>query len=353
VARFTPGLNIRPGNGSSTSLTIALRGQAQTDILATLDPSVGTYVDGIYWARAYGLNASLLDIQSVQVLKGPQGTLFGRNTTGGAMLINSNDPVLGEFSGSLSGTYGRFDERELVGVVNIPVGDKVAIRLAATGFERDGYTTNSTPLGIGATVDERTLLGYGPGVTSTTPVARAQRAPNGGPRLDDRNRRNLRAKLLLNPVDNLSLLFSAEYFKVDEHPSYALRLATSAFTPVPDPSLPAANQAAFISTNSNSANAARLVGLLSGASPDTAVDAGLTILNALASDLAANPRRTMTNDIAYHYAKTETYNFIGTLDTSFGAIKLLTNYRKVNAYAGFDNDGSPYPHPVFRRPAAP
>jgi outer membrane receptor for monomeric catechols len=85
VARFTPGLVIRPGNASSTSLTIALRGQAQTDVLATLDPSVGTYVDGIYWARAYGLNGSLLDIQSVQVLKGPQGTLFGRNTTGGAM----------------------------------------------------------------------------------------------------------------------------------------------------------------------------------------------------------------------------------------------------------------------------
>jgi iron complex outermembrane recepter protein len=343
VARFTPGLNIRPGNGSSTSLTIALRGQAQTDILATLDPSVGTYVDGIYWARAYGLNASLLDIQSVQVLKGPQGTLFGRNTTGGAMLINSNDPELGEFSGSLSGTYGRFDERELIGVVNIPVGDKVALRLAATGFERDGYTTNSTPLGIGATVDERTLLGYGPGVTSTTPVARALRSPNGGPRLDDRNRRNLRAKLLLKPLDNLSLLFSAEYFKVDEHPSYALRLATSAFTPVPDPSLPAANQAAFISTNSNSNSAARMVGLLSGASSATAVNTGLTILNALASDLAANPRRTMTNDIAYHYAKTQTYNFIGTLDTFFGAIKLLTSYRKVNAHAGFDNDGSPYP----------
>jgi iron complex outermembrane receptor protein len=124
VARFTPGLIIRPGNASSTSLTIALRGQAQTDVLATLDPSVGTYVDGIYWARAYGLNGSLLDIQSVQVLKGPQGTLFGRNTTGGAMLINSNDPELGEFSGRLSATYGRFDERELVGIVNVPIGER-------------------------------------------------------------------------------------------------------------------------------------------------------------------------------------------------------------------------------------
>jgi iron complex outermembrane receptor protein len=343
VARFTPGLIIRPGNASSTSLTIALRGQAQTDVLATLDPSVGTYVDGIYWARAYGLNGSLLDIQSVQVLKGPQGTLFGRNTTGGAMLINSNDPELGEFSGRLSATYGRFDERELVGIVNIPIGDKVALRLAATGFERDGYTTNSSSVGIGPTVTERTLLGYGPGVTSTTPLARALRSPNGGPRLDDRWRRNARAKLLVEPVDNLSLLFSAEYFKVDENPSNAMRLATSAFAPVPDPTLPAPNRAAFISTNNNVATAATMVGLLSGAPPATATAAGLTILNNLITDLNANRRQTMSNDVGYAYAKTQTYNFIGTLDTFFGAIKLLTNYRKVHSYAGFDNDGSPYP----------
>jgi iron complex outermembrane receptor protein len=343
VARFTPGLIIRPGNASSTSLTIALRGQAQTDVLATLDPSVGTYVDGIYWARAYGLNGSLLDIQSVQVLKGPQGTLFGRNTTGGAMLINSNDPELGEFSGRLSATYGRFDERELVGIVNVPIGDRVALRLAATGFERDGYTTNSSSVGIGPTVTERTLLGYGPGVTSTTPLARALRSPNGGPRLDDRWRRNARAKLLVEPVDNLSLLFSAEYFKVDENPSNAMRLATSAFAPVPDPTLPAPNRAAFISTNNNVATAATMVGLLSGAPPATATAAGLTILNNLITDLNANRRQTMSNDVGYAYAKTQTYNFIGTLDTFFGAIKLLTNYRKVHSYAGFDNDGSPYP----------
>ena len=343
VARFTPGLIIRSGNGSSTSLTIALRGQAQTDILATLDPSVGTYVDGIYWARAYGLNASVLDVQSVQVLKGPQGTLFGRNTTGGALLINSNDPDLGRFSGRLSGTYGRFNERELVGVVNVPIGEKAALRVAATGFDRDGYTRNSTPLSIGPTVGERILLGYGPGVTSTTPVARSLSSPNASPLLDDRHRRNARAKLLVKPADNLSLLFSAEYFEVNEHPSTALRMVTSAFTPVPDPSLPSANAAAFISTNNNSDSAARMVGLLNGASSATASATGLTILNGIISTLNANPRQTMDNDIAYAYAKTQTYNFIGTLDTSFGAMKLLTSYRKVNSYSGFDLDGSPYP----------
>ncbi len=96
LGNFTPGLVLRQAQSTPTALTIALRGQVQTDILVTLDPSVGTYVDGVYWARAYGLNSNLLDISSVQVLKGPQGTLFGRNTTGGALLFNTNDPKLDE-----------------------------------------------------------------------------------------------------------------------------------------------------------------------------------------------------------------------------------------------------------------
>ena len=93
VATFTPGFNVTPAASNSTALTLAIRGQVQTDVLATLEPSVGTYVDELYWGRAYGLNANLLDVQSVQVLKGPQGTLFGRNTTGGALVINWADPA--------------------------------------------------------------------------------------------------------------------------------------------------------------------------------------------------------------------------------------------------------------------
>lgn len=65
IGRFTPGMTMRQGLGTPTALTITLRGQVQTDILVTLDPSVGTYVDGVYWARAYGLNGDFLDAQSV------------------------------------------------------------------------------------------------------------------------------------------------------------------------------------------------------------------------------------------------------------------------------------------------
>jgi iron complex outermembrane receptor protein len=94
VATLTPGLQFAPAITSAAAVQIQMRGQVQVDTLATVDPSVGVYVDGVYWARAYGLTASLVDVANYQALKGPQGTLFGRNTTGGAVLINTNDPSL-------------------------------------------------------------------------------------------------------------------------------------------------------------------------------------------------------------------------------------------------------------------
>jgi iron complex outermembrane recepter protein len=340
IGNFTPGMAIRPGSSTSTAVTIAIRGQVQVDILATLDPSAGTYVDGVYWSRAYGLNSSFLDVQSVQVLKGPQGTLFGRNTTGGALLINSNDPELGEFSGRTSFTYGRFEEREVVGIVNVPIGEKIAVRLAATGFERDGYTRNFSPNGYGTIVTNRALLGYGPGVTSVTPTVRIPGSPNRD--LDNRFKRNARAKLLFEPVDNLSLLFSAEYFKVDEDPSLIFQ---AAFPGVTNPAFTPAGVTparTFEFPNVGSAPST-FVGLLTGSPLATATANGLAILNGEAAFLDANTRQSTNNEASYNYAKTQTYNFTGTLDTDFGAIKLVAGYRKVKAYSAIDLEGSSFP----------
>src|SRR5690606_3287582 len=74
VARLAPGLSTRETPATPSALLPRRRAQVQPDTLATLDPSVGPYVDGFYWARSYGLNAGLLDLRSAQVLKGPQGT---------------------------------------------------------------------------------------------------------------------------------------------------------------------------------------------------------------------------------------------------------------------------------------
>ncbi|MDO9363486.1 MAG: TonB-dependent receptor [Sphingopyxis sp.] len=320
IANFTPGLYIRSGSNSPAGITVALRGQFQNDTLATLDPSVGTYVDGVYWARAYGLNTTLLDISSVQVLKGPQGTLFGRNTTGGAMLINSNDPRLGEFSGKLSASYGRFNEFEPTAVVNIPIGDKIAVRFAGKRFSRDGYTTNSVPPGTASAV-----------TPVTTAVARRPVGGNlDGLKVDNRDRWQARGKLLIQPTDNLSLIFSGEYFKMDEAaPSRNLVYTTRTFN--------GAN-----STYNTASTSGTYVGILNGNPPASATAPGLAILATEAARLADGGRITANNEIPYVYAKTQTYNFTGALDTSFGQIKLITSYRKVAANAGFDLDGSAY-----------
>ncbi len=134
LGSFTPGLYIEqaPAQGGSTS-KVTLRGQVQTDSLITLDPSVGWYIDDVYLARAYGTTNSMFDLTQVEVLKGPQGTLYGRNTTGGTIKLNTTkaDPF-GEVDGFLSSTYGNYDTRRYGGAINLPIiQDKLAIRLAA------------------------------------------------------------------------------------------------------------------------------------------------------------------------------------------------------------------------------
>src|SRR3546814_6362888 len=96
----------------------------------------------MYIARAYGLNTELVDVESVQVLKGPQGTLFGRNTSAGAVLIQTANPRYGEISGKLSATYGRFDERTGQAVLNLGLSDSLAVRGALWYPKRDGYKTD-------------------------------------------------------------------------------------------------------------------------------------------------------------------------------------------------------------------
>jgi iron complex outermembrane receptor protein len=145
-----------------------------------LDPSVGTYVDGVYWARAYGLSSTLVDVDNFQALKGPQGTLFGRNTSGGAILVNTKDPSFREgLSGSLSGSYGNYNYQALTAIFNAPlVSDKLAARVVFSGNKRDGYSRNL----------------------------------NTGTMLNNLNDFLIRAKVLVKPMDNLRLIFSAETY---------------------------------------------------------------------------------------------------------------------------------------------
>jgi iron complex outermembrane receptor protein len=119
-----------------------IRGQRLIEQLISQDPSVGVYFADVVQQRPHGTNQVLYDISSVQVLKGPQGTLFGRNTTGGAVLIEPNKPVLGRTEGFVELNVGNYDRRGGSFALNLPAGETFALRLAGKMQERDGFGTN-------------------------------------------------------------------------------------------------------------------------------------------------------------------------------------------------------------------
>ncbi len=156
VADFTPGLEMDPTaaiSGSSAALTTFIRGIGMSDFLLTIDPGVGLYVDDVYVARSVGGLVDLLDIERVEVLKGPQGTLFGRNTIGGAVAIYSTDPTstLGGRFGATVGTDNRLDVR---GKIDLPISDRLLSSFSFSSKTQDGYGTrlpfpdDYTPLSV-------------------------------------------------------------------------------------------------------------------------------------------------------------------------------------------------------------
>jgi len=125
------------GGGRSTP-TFAIRGQSQQELASIADPSVSLYVNDVVVPRAHGANMAFFDIASVEVAKGPQGTLFGRNTTGGAILVRTNRPI-NEFEGYVSQEFGNYGHSVTEGMVNMPLGEVGALRIAGQHRQRDGY----------------------------------------------------------------------------------------------------------------------------------------------------------------------------------------------------------------------
>lgn len=182
ISQNNPNVKITTGAaGAAVSSTIAIRGNLQNDITPQIDASVGTYIDGMIVSRTFGTTASMIDIENVQTVKGPQGTLFGRNTTGGAILIKTVDPDLSSgVTGFVRAEAGEVGTRSYTGAVNLPVSETVAIRLAGNQSSNDAYVDYDN-----------------------------------GEERGDRDSSTLRAKLLWEATDATSVLVSAEHVEVD------------------------------------------------------------------------------------------------------------------------------------------
>src|SRR5690606_26724453 len=114
-----PNLYLQNSAIDAAGLTVAMRGQKQNDFILTVDPSVGVYVDGFYHPRTYGMRSAIIDVERMEVLRGPQGTLYGRNTTGGALSIYSTQPT-DELGASISVKGGDHGFFEGTAIANIP-----------------------------------------------------------------------------------------------------------------------------------------------------------------------------------------------------------------------------------------
>ena len=133
-----PNLNIVQGRGSSNSTNIFIRGIGQPDALQTFDPAVGVYVDDVYLSRIRGNQLDLLDPERIEVLRGPQGTLYGKNTIGGALKFVTRKPGQDlRATGSIA--IGSYDQIELKGAASGPISDTLAAGFAVMRSKRDGF----------------------------------------------------------------------------------------------------------------------------------------------------------------------------------------------------------------------
>lgn len=135
----TAGLNIQAGAGRVDNPIYLIRGQRATDTAATQDGPVAVYLDDFVIGTPQGSNLGLFDLESVQVLKGPQGTLFGRNTTGGAILYSTAKPK-DQFEAGITGGLGNYDQRLVEGFINIPVSEKFKVRAAMQYSHHSGFS---------------------------------------------------------------------------------------------------------------------------------------------------------------------------------------------------------------------
>ena len=192
-----PNVNLVQGRGSTSNANIFIRGIGQPDALQTFDPAVGVYVDGVYFSRIQGALFNLFDVDHIEVLRGPQGTLYGKNTIGGAVNIVSRKPDTGTAKALANVTYGSYDQLLGNAYVSVPlITDKLAISVAGVYDKRDGTVT-----------DPRTGRDY-----------------------NDRNTQAGRVILRATPTDRLELVMSGDYTRQRTRPT--LGYATAPLTNV-------------------------------------------------------------------------------------------------------------------------
>jgi iron complex outermembrane receptor protein len=140
LERVVPNLRL-DSIAQASGIALRIRGfGAQSN--AAIDPSVAPYIDGVFIPRPGAILSTFLDVETVEVLRGPQGTLFGRNATVGALSVKTHAPSFSGFSARVAGQIGSYGEHQVEGMVNVPVNDRFAVRAAVLANDTDGFVKN-------------------------------------------------------------------------------------------------------------------------------------------------------------------------------------------------------------------
>jgi iron complex outermembrane receptor protein len=189
LSAIAPGVTVAKNEGFKTIISIRGVGN-EANQNATANPSVSYHMDGIYIASPYALQTDFIDVERIEVLRGPQGTLFGQNSTGGAINVISVKPNFEEFSGKADLTVGSYDLVNARATVNVPFTDTLAMRTSVNSLKQDGYTDN----------------------VYNGPSASAPYANIKGEDMDNRDNFSVRTDWLFAPTDRLSFRFLGQYF---------------------------------------------------------------------------------------------------------------------------------------------
>ena len=180
VQTVTPSLRVSQLQNSATT-TFIIRGFGNGDNNFGIEPSVGVFIDGVFRSRSAGAIGDLVNVQRIEVLRGPQSTLFGKNASAGVISIVTQEPQF-EFGGSVSATYGNYDQVVLRGDITGPITDSIAFAIDGGYNSRDGYVTEL----------------------------------NSGERINNRDRWNARGQLLFDNDGAFRLRAIGDYSKIDE-----------------------------------------------------------------------------------------------------------------------------------------
>jgi len=204
IAKVTPNFDIREDGVSSSGFSvITIRGQTALNRELSSDQAVGISINGAPITRGTNLFSNLFDVDQVEVLKGPQGTLFGKNTTGGAVIVTTTAPKLNEFEGYVEADIGNFGRNDFEGVFNVG-GETWAVRLGAAIQNRDGFQ-----FGVRRAFDP-SFAGF-----PATPTLDGVTTETGQEFAND-SEVFYRGSVLFEPNDNLSIRVNADYHETDE-----------------------------------------------------------------------------------------------------------------------------------------